>query len=151
MSIKQSAAALFILLSVSFSAVADSKLIRINKAGNNSGVGGQCSGLGLGSVVSSDYSEDFGGKVVGTSRCQNAYVSGTTVYVKFLNHRGDPYTGYFYGDYTDQCPSGQVLNPENGKCEEPPYCSRESTKNEIDAARLECESTGKQFSYTCSN
>ncbi|WP_257971343.1 hypothetical protein [Vibrio parahaemolyticus] len=49
------------------------------------------------------------------------------------------------------CPNGQVINPDTGKCEQPKYCELQSTINAIDEARTQCESSGKQFSYSCSN
>ncbi|WP_343289963.1 hypothetical protein AAIA71_20510 [Vibrio harveyi] len=59
-------------------------------------------------------------------------------------------SGYTYVN-EDVCREGQVLNPETNQCESPPYCDLQSTINEISSARDECESSGKQFSYTCSN
>ncbi len=63
--------------------------------------------------------------------------------------RGKEHDGYMYGNPSLECPEGQEPNPETGKCEEN-YCEK-STIEAIESARLECESSGNQFSYSCSN
>ncbi len=152
MSIKQSIAALVILLSVSFSA---SALVQYSWKGQ---------------IKYADSPEGIITQVVGYC----SYIPSKRQSQKMVS--GQPYgsgsvlinTEYFDGSgcagsvlktssfalsYTTvaSCPDGQVFDPDTGTCGEPPYCSRQSTLDAIDSARTQCESQGKQFSYSCSD
>ncbi|MEH0077435.1 hypothetical protein V6239_01790 [Vibrio alginolyticus] len=145
MSIKQSIAALVILLSVSFSAF--SKTIEVTSTSSHSIRG--CS-LSVGDVVDVDTyfacvsaSYDYGtiwackrsgGSCVGGKSHENTDSEGR-IHTSLYDSTGKYAIGVSYG-YRDS---------------EPPYCSRQSTLDAIDAARTQCESQGKQFSHSCSN
>ncbi|WP_256897452.1 methyl-accepting chemotaxis protein [Vibrio parahaemolyticus] len=146
MSIKQSIAALVILLSVSFSAFSD--LVKVSGKGVTSIAG--CS-VTIGSTIS--ISAYF-------SCVDNAYVDGVIKACRpgSCNHGtshknsqsdGTLSTQVFYanGDW-----AGTVLvYYEEAPPPPPKYCELQSTINAIDEARTQCESSGKQFSYSCSD
>ncbi|MCV5372519.1 hypothetical protein OFD18_30515, partial [Escherichia coli] len=43
------------------------------------------------------------------------------------------------------------FNQETGRCEDPKYCERPEVIAQIESSRSQCESQGKQFSYSCSD
>lgn len=147
MSIKQSIAALLLLISVSFSASAE--YYTVLSVAN--GTVDQCADRG--DVVSS--LSDLASCVTGK------YWSGDPYSALNQCAPDSPYNGRLYmeckaGGTTIQthylqinqgCPSGTSLNSETGQCEESQYCDLPSTMDEISAARLQCESGGKQFFF----
>ncbi|MGD1438791.1 methyl-accepting chemotaxis protein [Vibrio harveyi] len=145
MSIKQSIALLFLFWGFSFSAFAE--YLTVTTYGGNYHLVTGCTGVDIGSVVK------VGSRSLGNSydggTCESVTVSGKQISVSWRNRKG-LYSGSMYGSPAPSCPSDQVLNPETGKCEES-YCEKKSTIEAIESARLECESSGKQFSYTCSD
>ncbi|HHX8330913.1 TPA: DUF1542 domain-containing protein [Vibrio alginolyticus] len=145
MSIKQSIAALVILLSVSFSA--NSSYLKITSHGSNYHLVSGCIGADVGDTLALG-ARSLSGSYDGGS-CVSMAVDDSKVRVSW-QFRGKEHDGYMYGNPSLECPEGQYPNPETGKCEEN-YCEKKSTIEAIESARLECESSGKQFSYSCSN
>ncbi|WP_261981534.1 DUF1542 domain-containing protein [Vibrio parahaemolyticus] len=147
MSIKQSIAALVILLSVSFSASA--KLVQVKNVAYGSGLSG-CP-VSIGQVMDDSYLFDC---PVGKKDPSGRYIIRST-------STSGSWMSYHYGSSSrkqwvnyaaiDSCPDGTEVNPETGLCEAPPYCERQSTLDAIESARTQCESQGKQFSHSCSN
>ncbi|WP_318111364.1 methyl-accepting chemotaxis protein [Vibrio sp. 1562] len=154
MSIQQSIAALVILLSVSFSANAE--YIRLHYEGNYASIAYRCTGYSRGDVVDISHPPSVSGVwwENGSRRyiCEDAYYAANYLHVEFKIF-GDSKltTATIGGSIVQSCPEGQKVNPETGKCEEPPYCSRQSTIDAIEQARNSCESSGKEFSFICSN
>lgn len=152
MSIKQSIAALVILLSVSFSAFAH--LMVINEIGNYSDTVFRCTGYSMGSIIDPSNLPSVAGKSWEQNgrltKCLSAIATQRSIQVEF-NYIGRDQVGKVFFSPFGECPDGQQHNPTTGKCEEPKYCEKESTKQEIESARLECESGGGQFAYSCSN
>ncbi|WP_250158260.1 DUF1542 domain-containing protein [Vibrio alginolyticus] len=149
MSIKQSIATLFLLLSVSFSASSaywiegysnkrftDAAAVdqHVKDTFNDTVPYGQPDYV---RYVGCHFSQ-FGNSGSGVCRKSN---KGSQTY---------NVSSYTYVN-EDVCREGQVLNPETHQCESPPYCDLQSTINEISSARHECESSGKQFSFICSD
>lgn len=145
MSIKQSIASLVILLSVSFSA--NSSYLKITSHGSNYHLVSGCIGADVGDTLALG-ARSLSGSYDGGS-CVSMAVDDSKVRVSW-QLRGKEHDGYMYGNPSLECPEGQEPNPETGKCEEN-YCEKNSTIEAIESARLECESSGKQFSYSCSN
>ncbi|HHG3619062.1 TPA: DUF1542 domain-containing protein, partial [Vibrio parahaemolyticus] len=152
MSIKQSIAALVILLSVSFSAsalVQYSWKGQIKYADSPEGIITQVVGY-CGYIPSMRQSQ----KMVSGQPYGSGSVLINTEYFDGSGCAGSVRkTSSFTLSYTTvaSCPDGQVFDPDTGTCGEPPYCSRQSTLDAIDSARTQCESQGKQFSYSCSD
>ncbi|HHX8467928.1 TPA: DUF1542 domain-containing protein [Vibrio diabolicus] len=145
MSIKQSIAALVILLSVSFSAFSDNlyEVTSIHYSGAESA-------FPVGSVISSSYVSSAVWYNSLGEKFENCRVHfGSSIYC--TRQGSSKETKSVLLRSATSCPSGQVINPDTGKCEEPPYCSRQSTLDAINSARTQCESQGRQFSYSCSN
>ncbi|MDW2111927.1 chemotaxis protein [Vibrio sp. 1731] len=151
MSIKQSIASLVILLSVSFSASA--KLIKIYRLGNNGSVAAGCSGLNIGDVVKVGAQSDLGGKRFNGNTCKRYTVHDGYVSVSFLNYRGKPYGGQLLAQSVDSCPSGQEVNPDTGKCEEPPvpFCEKEDTVNQMNQFKDACFDKGWNPVVSCTD
>ncbi|HHF3223616.1 TPA: DUF1542 domain-containing protein [Vibrio diabolicus] len=148
MSIKQSIAALVILLSVSFSASA--KLVQVKNVAYGSGLSG-CP-VSIGQVMDDSYLFDC---PVGKKDPSGRYIIRST-------STSGSWMSYHYGSSSrkqwvnyaaiDSCPDGTEVNPETGLCEAPPsYCELPSTIQAIEAARNQCESRGGSFSYICSD
>ncbi|MFH4534596.1 methyl-accepting chemotaxis protein [Vibrio diabolicus] len=152
MSIKQSIAALVILLSVSFSASALVKYSwkgQIKYADSPEGIITQVVGY-CGYIPSMRQSQ----KMVSGEPYGSGKVWINTEYFDGSGCSGSVRkTSSFTLSYTTDasCPDGQVFDPDTGTCDEPPYCSRQSTLDAIDAARTQCESEGNQFSHSCSD
>ncbi|MCS0297510.1 MULTISPECIES: DUF1542 domain-containing protein [Vibrio harveyi group] len=157
MSIKQSIAALVILLSVSFSASAYydydlDKFYKVEKLKGTFSYPAEYCGLSVGQVFTLR-------ACLGVSF--KSTVDGKSYTVDEVAYNNGPVYGFggnknfipVYVTPVSSCPSGQLLNPDTGRCEEPnpPYCSRQSTLDAINSARTQCESQGRQFSYSCSN
>jgi hypothetical protein len=148
MSIKQSIWTLLILFFVSFSSYAE--FITLNQNGNNYHLVTGCAGWSIGDTVQVGLSMDLGGKRFNDGKCISASTDAFGVSVTW-KYGSKSHQGRMFGVNTNSCPDGEVFNPETGSCEPPAYCSRQSTIDAIEKARNSCESTGKQFSYTCSN
>lgn len=146
MSIKQSIALLLLFFGVSFSASASSywEMQWTGKRFANE------------AAVRSFVEEYNGTPAYG----KPSYVTYQGCYVTFAGDVGNGKCGLsnssstvnvatFYRNDGSACPDGEEL--VGGECQAPPFCERQSTINEISSARDECESSGKQFSYTCSN
>ncbi|ELI6426904.1 hypothetical protein RRM58_002151 [Vibrio harveyi] len=139
MSIKQSIALLVLFWGVSFSAFAE--YLRVTTYGGNYHLVTGCTGVDIGSVVkvgSRSLGNSYGG---GT--CESVTVSGKQISVSWRNRKG-LYSGSMYGSSALSCPSGEVLNPETGKCEEAPepYCSKQDTINEMNRFKDSCFDKG---------
>ena len=146
MSIKQSIAALLVLMSVSFSAFAVSDYLRITRV-YASDASGKCTGLSQGDIVSASYNVSFGGASYDADlTCDNAYAYGDIIYVKY-RFRGNSGTIQILADYVESCPAGEVINPETGKCEEPPvpFCQQSDTLNQISQFEQSCWNEGVGF------
>ncbi|HCH4137276.1 TPA: methyl-accepting chemotaxis protein [Vibrio parahaemolyticus] len=153
MSIKQSITALVILLSVSFSAY--SKLMVVSHFGDYAVMAERCWGLSVGDVVDPYSLSDCRGL---SFIDRNYKYEITSIYRSESQVRAEgtrdgryAYGSVIFSSTVDSCPDGQELNAVTGKCESLPYCERPSTLSELEAARTQCESSGKQFSYSCSN
>ena len=160
MSIKQSIALLLLFFGVSFSASA-TDYYRITRVDSK-----LCGGWGVGAVITNDLfsaaciggPDPSGNKIIRAAMCS---VSGSVskcsaCWPKYSedNSRNQCQTVYTIEGADAICPDGEEYNPETGLCEGPPeepFCSQESTQQEIESARLECESLGGLFSYSCSN
>lgn len=145
MSIKQSAAALFILLSVSFSANAE--YLEITSYGSNYHLVTGCLGVDVGDTVSVGI-RSLSGNYQG-GQCISMAANTSQVSVSWRVN-GREHDGYMYGNASLECPDGENPNPDTGKCE-PNYCEKESTIQEIESARNTCESNGGNFDFTCDN
>ncbi|MCS0126575.1 chemotaxis protein [Vibrio alginolyticus] len=155
MSIKQSIASLVILLSVSFSAFAELK--QITGAGNYSNVVFRCTGLSLLSVVDtsmppnvSGVSWEENGRV---TKCLSAYYVADNgfLYVDF-NYLGDDKVGKVTLGGFGACPDGTEYNPATHECEEPPeepFCSKDSTQQQMRDYEASCLADGGSPSIVC--
>ncbi len=149
MSIKQSIAALLLFIGVSFNASSSDQYITLNRDGGNSHLVTGCSGWSVGDTVKVGVSDSLS-KPFNGGKCTHISTDSTGA-VATWKYGDRTHHGYIYGDVVGSCPDGEIFNPSTNKCEEPPYCDRESTLSEIQTARNECESSGKQFSFSCSN
>ncbi|EGQ7677780.1 chemotaxis protein [Vibrio parahaemolyticus] len=151
MSIKQSIASLVILLSVSFSAFA-SDYLKITQTGNNSHLVTGCTGISVGSVVA------FGSRSLGNSynggTCTQLSVDASAVRVSW-KYGYETHDGYMYGSLVSSCPDGEQLNPDTGKCEEPPvpFCEKPDTINQMNQFKDACFDKGNGWSpeVSCSD
>ncbi|HHG3484219.1 TPA: chemotaxis protein [Vibrio parahaemolyticus] len=144
MSIKQSIASLVILLSVSFNAFA-SDYLKITQTGNNSHLVTGCTGISVGSVVA------FGSRSLGNSynggTCTQLSVGTSGVSVSW-KYGSKTHNGYMYGSLVSSCPDGEQLNPDTGKCEEPPpppFCSRPDTIQQMSDYSQSCSAKGPGY------
>lgn len=151
MSIKQSIAALVILLSVSFSANAQT-LIKITSPApymqTSCGVIGGFYTLDF-FIGCTTYHVNQPEKIFTIKR---AYLKWGDVSVDASASDGTSSNGLGIYRYKEvlNCPDGQEL--VDNQCQSDiPYCERQSTLDAIDSARTQCESQGKQFSHSCSN
>ncbi|HGS5630967.1 TPA: chemotaxis protein [Vibrio parahaemolyticus] len=151
MSIKQSIASLVILLSVSFSAFAD--LVMISQLGT--ATVNECSGYKVGDVVEIGYSADLSGRYGNGLKCKSLLVGGLTVRVEYYNSNGSIGSGSLYVvPYSNKCPDGQVINPDTGKCENPPpppFCSQESTQQQMRDYETQCFADGGSPTIVCND
>ena len=148
MSIKQSIAALLVLFSVSFSANAfwteSYSNLRFPDADS----------------VDKHVKETFNDTIPYN---QPSYVRYTDCYFQYSGNSGSaicsrtdrPYDSSSVASYTwsggEICSEDTVYNQETKQCDAPQYCSKQSTLDEIAASKEQCESSGKQFTYSCSN
>ncbi len=151
MSIKQSIASLVILLSVSFSAFAD--LVMISQLGT--ATVNECSGYKVGDVVEIGYSADLSGRYGNGLKCKSLLVGGLSVRVEYYNSNGSIGSGSLYVvPYSNKCPDGQVINPDTGKCENPPpppFCSQESTQQQMRDYETQCFADGGSPTIVCND
>ncbi|WP_285339704.1 chemotaxis protein, partial [Vibrio parahaemolyticus] len=151
MSIKQSIASLVILLSVSFNAFA-SDYLKITQIGNNEHVVTGCTGISVGSVVALGF-RSLGNSYNGGT-CTEIAVSASAVRVSW-KYGSKTHDGYMYGSLVSSCPDGEQLNPDTGKCEEPPvpFCEKPDTIQQMDDFRQACYQMGNGFSpdVSCSD
>ncbi len=151
MSIKQSIASLVILLSVSFSAFAD--LVMISQLGT--ATVNECSGYKVGDVVEIGYSADLSGRYGNGLKCKSLLVGGLSVRVEYYNSNGSIGSGSLYVvPYSNKCPDGQVINPDTGKCENPPpppFCSRPDTISQMNQFESSCLADGGSPTIICND
>lgn len=149
MSIKQSIASLVILLSVSFNAFA-SDYLKITQIGNNSHVVTGCTGISVGSVVALGF-RSLGNSYNGGT-CTEIAVSASAVRVSW-KYGSKTHDGYMYGSLVSSCPDGEQLNPDTGKCEEPPvpFCERPDTINQMNQFKDACFDKGWNPVVSCTD
>ncbi|HHF2917508.1 TPA: DUF1542 domain-containing protein [Vibrio diabolicus] len=145
MSIKQSIAALVILLSVSFSAFSNEYVEITSGGAPGTGVrAGQVLTIqGVISTVTSQACFKYNSSYWRLYTYVNH--SDSSANFRALHYKDSGCTQYFTDDGIIQVKYKPADAPP------PPYCSRQSTLDAIDEARTQCESQGKQFSYSCSN
>jgi hypothetical protein len=102
-------------------------------------IGKGCVGTSTGHTIRVTSAKWTGSSVRLTSyvECNAGWTSfGDTLYVK-----------------VGSCASGTEYNPETGQCEapEPLYCDRPDVISAIESARMDCEATGGDFTYLCSD
>ncbi|MCR9545757.1 DUF1542 domain-containing protein [Vibrio antiquarius] len=152
MSIKQSIAALVILLSVSFSAFSATETIYYMVDARAS-----CGRNNVYGLSHSELVDNFAAEVATCTHNppvtrQRVYFQGGGRYgVEAYDAANTRFSGNIY-ERSAICDDGETFNPFTGQCESSlPYCERQSTLDAIDSARTQCESQGKQFSHSCSN
>ncbi|HCE1907580.1 chemotaxis protein [Vibrio parahaemolyticus] len=155
MSIKQSIASLVILLSVSFSAF--SQYLVIDREGNSASIAYRCTGYSRGDVVDTSNPPNVAGiSWPDGSRnvaCKSAYWVGSWLSVEFEYYGSK--IAQIGGSYVSGCPDGQELNPDTGKCEEPPvpFCEKPDTINQMNQFKDACFDKGNGWSpeVSCSD
>lgn len=156
MSIKQSIAALLVLLSVSFSANA---LVEykwygeVKYAGSPEGIITQAIGFCKYVSALKQSQKMIGGELYNYNR--------VLIHSEFYS--GDGCAGSvrsttsFTIDYKEisSCPDGQVYNPDTGTCDEPPspppFCSRESTQQQMRDFESSCFDDGGSPTIICND
>ncbi|MFH4677041.1 chemotaxis protein [Vibrio diabolicus] len=155
MSIKQSIASLVILLSVSFSAF--SQYLVIDREGNSASIAYRCTGYSRGDVVDTSNPPNVAGiSWPDGSRnvaCKSAYWVGSWLSVEFEYYGSK--IAQIGGSYVSGCPDGQEVNPDTGKCEEPPvpFCEKPDTINQMNQFKDACFDKGNGWSpeVSCSD
>ncbi|WP_346330432.1 virulence factor TspB C-terminal domain-related protein [Vibrio parahaemolyticus] len=151
MNIKYLLSSLVILLSVSFSAFAD--LVMISQLGT--ATVNECSGYKVGDVVEIGYSADLSGRYGNGLKCKSLLVGGLSVRVEYYNSNGSIGSGSLYVvPYSNKCPDGQVINPDTGKCENPPpppFCSRPDTISQMNQFESSCLADGGSPTIICND
>ncbi|EKA7380638.1 chemotaxis protein [Vibrio parahaemolyticus] len=153
MSIKQSIASLVILLSVSFSAIADIARVTWNFVPGSYPILASCSHP-VGTYF--DYTSDaWASGCIGKYEEGNLYESAScsagecTVYTR---NGGNMLMRYAP---VSSCPDGQAINPDTGKCEEPPvpFCEKPDTINQMNQFKDACFDKGNGWSpeVSCSD
>ncbi|MDF4792265.1 chemotaxis protein, partial [Vibrio parahaemolyticus] len=151
MNFKYLLSSLVILLSVSFSAFAD--LVMISQLGT--ATVNECSGYKVGDVVEIGYSADLSGRYGNGLKCKSLLVGGLSVRVEYYNSNGSIGSGSLYVvPYSNKCPDGQVINPDTGKCENPPpppFCSRPDTISQMNQFESSCLADGGSPTIICND
>ncbi|MEI8630278.1 chemotaxis protein [Vibrio sp. M60_M70] len=147
MSIKQSIASLVILLSVSFSASASGGFIKLYRNSGNHHLVNGCLGVSVGDTMKIGTSGKLN-KRYSNGVCQTWSVNASRVSVDWERDGGGSYTGTIEGSSAASCPSGQEVNPDTGKCEEPPpppFCSRPDTIQQMSNYSQSCSAKGPGY------
>ncbi|MDF4582520.1 chemotaxis protein [Vibrio parahaemolyticus] len=154
MSIKQSIASLVILLSVSFSASASGGFIKLYRNGGNSHLVNGCLGVSVGDTMKIGTSGTLN-KRYSNGVCQSWSVNASSVSVTWKRDGAGYYSGSIEGSSATSCPSGQEVNPDTGKCEEPPvpFCEKPDTINQMNQFKDACFDKGNGWSpeVSCSD
>ncbi|MFH4865815.1 chemotaxis protein [Vibrio diabolicus] len=154
MSIKQSIASLVILLSVSFSASASGGFIKLYRNSGNHHLVNGCLGVSVGDTMKIGTSGKLN-KRYSNGVCQTWSVNASRVSVDWERDGGGSYTGTIEGSSAASCPSGQEVNPDTGKCEEPPvpFCEKPDTINQMNQFKDACFDKGNGWSpeVSCSD
>ncbi|TOJ25223.1 chemotaxis protein [Vibrio parahaemolyticus] len=154
MSIKQSIASLVILLSVSFSASASGGFIKLYRNGGNSHLVNGCLGVSIGDTMKIGTSGELN-KRYSNGVCESWSVNASRVSVTWKRDGAGYYGGSIEGASAASCPSGQVVNPDTGKCEEPPvpFCEKPDTINQMNQFKDSCFAKGNGWSpdVSCSD
>ncbi|EHK2921830.1 chemotaxis protein [Vibrio parahaemolyticus] len=148
MSIKQSIASLVILLSVSFSAFSDNlyEVTSIHYSGAESA-------FPVGSVISSSYVSSAVWYNSLGEKYENCRVHfGSSIYC--TRQGSSQETKSVLLRSATSCPSGQVINPDTGMCEEPPpppFCSRPDTISQMNQYESNCLADGGSPTIICND
>ncbi|EPH5593100.1 virulence factor TspB C-terminal domain-related protein [Vibrio alginolyticus] len=156
MNIKYLLSSLVILLSVSFNASA--LLVKLTKSNANPWGVAHCFGYRVGDVVNVSALPPVNSEplIDGSARYKCSYPMGGKSYVRveMVEIGGSwSYTSELSGISVDSCPSGQVLNPDTGKCEEPPvpFCEQQDTINQMNQFKDACFDKGWNPMVSCTD
>ncbi|WP_417507817.1 hypothetical protein [Marinomonas gallaica] len=153
MSIKQSIASLLVLLSVSFSA--NAKLMVVSHFGDYAVMAERCWGLSVGDVVDPYSLSDCSGLSFIDRNYKyeitSIYRSETQVRAQGTRDGRYAYGSVIFSSSVDFCPEGQEINPETGKCEEPPFCSQSSTQQQMRDYEASCFADGGSPTIICND
>ncbi|EII5811167.1 chemotaxis protein [Vibrio parahaemolyticus] len=153
MSIKQSIASLVILLSVSFSANADIARVTWNFVPGSYPILASCSHP-VGTYF--DYtSSAWASSCIGKYEEGNLYESARCSANECTVYTRNAGTMLMRYAPVSSCPNGQVINPDTGKCEEPPvpFCEKPDTINQMNQFKDACFDKGNGWSpeVSCSD
>ncbi|MGY5703774.1 chemotaxis protein [Vibrio antiquarius] len=150
MSIKQSIASLLILLSVSFSALSNDSLYRVESFDvHNFGVVTSRCGLEVGDLTR------LNACMGATWKCSRETCTADEVYLKdgrLLSVRDNSksrYTHVAQVKYFGGCSGNEVFNPETNQCEAPKFCSLDSTKQQMRDYESSCLADGGSPTIIC--
>ncbi|EJG1631297.1 chemotaxis protein, partial [Vibrio parahaemolyticus] len=153
MSIKQSIASLVILLSVSFSANADIARVTWNFVPGSYPILASCSHP-VGTYF--DYTSDaWASSCIGKYEEGNLYESARCSANECTVYTRNAGTMLMRYAPVSSCPDGQAINPDTGKCEEPPvpFCEKPDTINQMNQFKDACFDKGNGWSpeVSCSD
>ncbi|EPB6520414.1 chemotaxis protein [Vibrio parahaemolyticus] len=153
MSIKQSIASLVILLSVSFSANADIARVTWNFVPGSYPILASCSHP-VGTYF--EYTSDaWASSCIGKYEEGNLYESARCSANECTVYTRNAGTMLMRYAPVSSCPDGQAINPDTGKCEEPPvpFCEKPGTINQMNQFKDACFDKGNGWSpeVSCSD
>lgn len=153
MSIKQSIASLVILLSVSFSAF--SQLRAVTHFSDETHMAHKCWGLSVGDVVDPFSLSDCTGLTFqalnSNFEITSVYRSQSVAYARGTRDGRSAYGSVHFSSTVASCPDGQNINPETGKCEDQPFCSQESTQQQMRDYETQCFADGGSPTIVCND
>ncbi|MBM4983762.1 chemotaxis protein [Vibrio parahaemolyticus] len=153
MSIKQSIASLVILLSVSFSAF--SQLRAVTHFSDEAHMVQKCWGLSVGDVVDPLSLPDCTGLTFqalnSNFEITSVYRSESVAYARGTRDGRSAYGSVHFSSSVASCPDGQNINPETGKCEDQPFCSQESTQQQMRDYESSCLADGGSPTIVCND
>ncbi|MEO3983675.1 chemotaxis protein [Vibrio parahaemolyticus] len=153
MSIKQSIASLVILLSVSFSAF--SQLRAVTHFSDETHMAHKCWGLSVGDVVDPFSLSDCTGLTFqalnSNFEITSVYRSQSVAYARGTRDGRSAYGSVHFSSTVASCPDGQNINPETGKCEDRPFCSQESTQQQMRDYETQCFADGGSPTIVCND
>ncbi|HCG6647952.1 TPA: chemotaxis protein [Vibrio parahaemolyticus] len=153
MSIKQSIASLVILLSVSFSAF--SQLRAVTHFSDETHMAHKCWGLSVGDVVDPFSLSDCTGLTFqalnSNFEITSVYRSQSVAYARGTRDGRSAYGSVHFSSTVASCPDGQNINPETGKCEDQPFCSQESTQQQMRDYESSCLADGGSPTIICND
>ncbi|MDF5599361.1 chemotaxis protein [Vibrio parahaemolyticus] len=153
MSIKQSIASLVILLSVSFSAF--SQLRAVTHFSDEAHMVQKCWGLSVGDVVDPLSLPDCTGLAFqalnSNFEITSVYRSESVAYARGTRDGRSAYGSVHFSSSVASCPDGQNINPETGKCEDQPFCSQESTQQQMRDYESSCLADGGSPTIVCND